>query len=33
MTEIERLSTERVKTGVPLGTHIINPFNGEESNT
>lgn len=31
MTEIERLSTERVKTGVPLGTHIINPFNGEES--
>ena len=31
MTEIERLSTERTKTGVPLGTHIINPFNGEES--
>ncbi len=31
MTEIERLSTERIKTGVPLGTHIINPFNGEES--
>lgn len=30
MTEIERLSTERVKTGVPLGTHGINPFNGEE---
>ena len=30
MTEIERLSTERVKTGVPLGTHAINPFNGEE---
>lgn len=30
MTEIERMSTERVKTGVPLGTHIINPFNGEE---
>lgn len=30
MTEIERLSTERVKTGVPLGTHCINPFNGEE---
>lgn len=29
MTEIERMSTERVKTGVPLGTHIINPFNGE----
>lgn len=30
MTEIERLSTDRVKTGVPLGTHLINPFNGEE---
>ncbi len=30
MTEIERLSTERIKTGVALGTHIINPFNGEE---
>lgn len=30
MTEIERLSTERVKTGVPLGTHGINPFTGEE---
>ncbi len=30
MTEIERLSTERIKTGVPLGTHCINPFNGEE---
>ena len=30
MTEIERLSTERVKTGVPLGTHCINPFNGEK---
>lgn len=29
MTEIERLSTERVKTGVPLGTHAINPFTGE----
>lgn len=29
MSEIERLSTERVKTGVPLGTHCINPFNGE----
>ena len=28
MTEIERLSTERVKTGVPLGTHCKNPFNG-----
>ncbi len=30
MTEIERLSTERPKTGVPLGTHLINPLNGEE---
>src|SRR5574344_195315 len=29
MTEIERLSNERIKTGVPLGTHCINPFNGE----
>ncbi len=29
MTEIERLSTERTKTGVPLGTHCKNPFNGE----
>ncbi len=30
MTEIERLSTERKKTGVPLGTHAINPFTGEK---
>lgn len=30
MTEIERLSTERIKTGVPLGTHCINPLTGEE---
>lgn len=29
MSEIERLSTERAKTGVPLGTHCKNPFNGE----
>ena len=29
MSEIERLSTERVKTGVQLGTHCKNPFNGE----
>jgi len=29
LTEIERLSTERIKTGVPLGTHCINPFTGE----
>ncbi|MFA7659306.1 MAG: leucine--tRNA ligase [Candidatus Gastranaerophilaceae bacterium] len=30
MTEIERLSTERIKTGVLLGTHCINPFTGEK---
>lgn len=30
MTEIERLSTERTKTGIPLGTHAINPFTGEK---
>ena len=30
MTEIERLSTDRPKTGVPLGTHCINPYTGEE---
>lgn len=29
MTEIERLSTERIKTGVPLGTRCLNPFTGE----
>ncbi|WP_020577319.1 leucine--tRNA ligase [Actinopolymorpha alba] len=28
-TEIERLSTEREKTGVFLGVHAINPVNGE----
>ncbi|HEV8489670.1 MAG TPA: leucine--tRNA ligase [Candidatus Limnocylindrales bacterium] len=28
-TEIERLSTEREKTGVALGTEAINPVNGE----
>ncbi len=28
-TEIERLSTDREKTGVPLGTDAINPVNGE----
>jgi leucyl-tRNA synthetase len=28
-SEIERLSTEREKTGVPLGAHAINPFTGE----
>lgn len=30
ISEIERTSTERVKTGVALGTHVINPFNGEK---
>ena len=29
LSEIERLSTERIKTGTPLGTHIINPFTGK----
>ncbi|HEX6506182.1 MAG TPA: leucine--tRNA ligase, partial [Chloroflexota bacterium] len=28
-TEIERLSTEREKTGVPLGAHAVNPATGE----
>jgi leucyl-tRNA synthetase len=28
-TEIERLSTERQKTGVPIGADAINPVNGE----
>lgn len=28
-TEIERTSTEREKTGVPLGKYVINPFNGQ----
>jgi len=28
-SEIERLSTEKDKTGVPLGTHAVNPFSGE----
>ena len=29
-TEIERLSTEKEKTGVPLGAHAINRLNGEK---
>lgn len=29
-TEIERLSTERTKTGVFLGKHVINPFTGDK---
>ncbi len=28
-SEIDRLSTDREKTGVPLGAHAINPVNGE----
>ncbi len=28
-TEIERLSTERAKSGVPLGADAVNPVNGE----
>jgi leucyl-tRNA synthetase len=28
-SEIERLSLEKEKTGVPLGTFAVNPFNGE----
>ncbi|KHL12079.1 leucyl-tRNA synthetase [Mumia flava] len=29
-TEIERQSTERPKTGVPLGVHAVNPVTGEK---
>ncbi|MEI8377751.1 MAG: leucine--tRNA ligase [bacterium] len=29
-SEIERLSTERTKTGVFLGKHVINPFTGDK---
>jgi leucyl-tRNA synthetase len=28
-SELERMTAEKTKTGVPLGTHVINPFNGE----
>ncbi|MBF8299514.1 MAG: leucyl-tRNA synthetase [Dehalococcoidia bacterium] len=28
-SEVERLSTDRPKTGVPIGAYCINPFNGE----
>lgn len=28
-TELERMSTEKSKSGVPIGSHVINPFNGE----
>ena len=30
ISEIDRTSTEREKTGVPLGLHVINPFNGKK---
>jgi len=30
MTEIDRLSTEKEKTGVALGSFAINPFNGDK---
>jgi leucyl-tRNA synthetase len=29
-TELERMTTEKTKTGVPLGSVAINPFNGDE---
>ena len=28
-SEIERTATDKEKTGVPLGTHAINPYNGD----
>lgn len=28
-SELERMTTEKTKTGVPIGTSVINPFNGE----
>ena len=28
-TEVERMSTDRPKTGVYIGAHCVNPFNGE----
>lgn len=28
-SELERMSTEKTKTGVPLGTYVVNPFNGD----
>ncbi len=30
LTEIERLSTAKEKTGVPIGSYAINPINGEK---
>lgn len=28
-TELERMTTEKDKTGVPLGSYVVNPFNGD----
>jgi leucyl-tRNA synthetase len=28
-TELERIATEKSKTGVPTGSHVVNPFNGD----
>jgi leucyl-tRNA synthetase len=28
-TELDRMTTEKTKTGVPTGSHVINPFNGD----
>ena len=28
-TELERLTGEKTKTGEPLGTFVVNPFNGD----
>ncbi len=28
-SELDRMTTEKSKTGVPLGTHVVNPFNGD----
>ncbi|HEY9733790.1 MAG TPA: leucine--tRNA ligase [Drouetiella sp.] len=28
-TELDRMTGEKTKTGVPLGTHVVNPFNGD----
>ena len=28
-TELDRMTTDKIKTGVPLGTFVVNPFNGD----
>ncbi len=28
-TELDRMTGEKTKTGVPLGTYVVNPFNGD----